>query len=84
MRPVPTGASGGAAPMAEAAHQTARLVFLTRASNGTAEIYRRSGLIISREQGLRYVAGFAVPVLMSCHQRWDTCGAVAVAALVGL
>ena len=27
--------------------------------------YRRSGLVISREQGLRYDAGFAVPVLMS-------------------
>ena len=26
---------------------------------------RRSGLVISREQGLRYDAGFAVPVLMS-------------------
>ena len=28
-------------------------------------MYRRSGLVISREQGLRYDAGFAVPVLMS-------------------
>ena len=32
---------------------------------GNAEIYRRSGLVISREHGLRYDAGFAVPVLMS-------------------
>ena len=32
---------------------------------GNAEMYRRSGLIISREQGLLYDAGFAVPVLMS-------------------
>ena len=33
---------------------------------GNAETYRRSGLIISHaEQGLRYDAGFAVPVLMS-------------------
>ena len=32
---------------------------------GNAERYRRSGLVISREQGLRYDAGFAVPVLMS-------------------
>ena len=32
---------------------------------GKAEMYRRSGLIISREQVLRYDAGFAVPVLMS-------------------
>ena len=30
-----------------------------------AEMYRRSGLVISREHGLRYDAGFAVPVLMS-------------------
>ena len=32
---------------------------------GNAEMYRRSGLVISREQRLRYDAGFAVPVLMS-------------------
>ena len=32
---------------------------------GNAEMYRRSGLVISREQGLRYDAGFAVPMLMS-------------------
>ena len=32
---------------------------------GNAEMYRRSGLVILREQGLRYDAGFAVPVLMS-------------------
>ena len=32
---------------------------------GNAEMYRRGGLVISREQGLRYDAGFAVPVLMS-------------------
>ena len=32
---------------------------------GNAEMYRRSGLVISREQGLRYDAGFALPVLMS-------------------
>ena len=32
---------------------------------GNAEMYRQSGLIISREQGLRYDAGFAVPLLMS-------------------
>ena len=30
-----------------------------------ADTYRRGGLIISREQGVRYDAGFAVPVLMS-------------------
>ena len=32
---------------------------------GNAEIYRRSGLVISHEQGLCYAAGFAVPLLMS-------------------
>ena len=32
---------------------------------GNAEVYRRSWLIISREQGLRCDAGCAVPVLMS-------------------
>ena len=32
---------------------------------GNAEMYRRCGLIISREQGLHYDAGFAVPVMMS-------------------
>ena len=30
-----------------------------------SEDYRRSGLVISREQGLRYDSGFAVPVLIS-------------------
>ena len=33
--------------------------------SGNAEMYRRSGLVISREQGLRYDAGLAVPVFMS-------------------
>ena len=32
--------------------------------DGTEE-YRRSGLVISREQGLCYDSGFAVPILMS-------------------
>ena len=32
---------------------------------GNAEMYRRGGLVISREQGLGYDAGFAWPVLMS-------------------
>ena len=31
----------------------------------TAEMCCRTGLVISREQGFRYVTGFAVPVLMS-------------------
>ena len=32
---------------------------------GNAEMYRRTGLVILREQGLRYDAGFVLPVLMS-------------------
>ena len=43
----------------------AMLLQVVTAQWGNAEMYRRSGLIISREQGLRYDAGFAVPVLMS-------------------
>ena len=31
---------------------------------GSAEMYRRSGLVMSCEQGMRYDAGFASPVLM--------------------
>ena len=41
-----------------------QLLLLT-VQRGNAEMYRRSGPIISREQGLHYDAGFAVPVLMS-------------------
>ena len=33
--------------------------------NDNVIMYRRSGLVISREQVLRYDAGFAVAVLMS-------------------
>ena len=40
-------------------------LLLVTVQRGNAEMYRRSGLVISREQGLRYDAGFAVPVLMS-------------------
>ena len=32
---------------------------------GNAELYRQSRLVILHEQGLRYDAGFVVPVLMS-------------------
>ena len=32
---------------------------------GNAEMYRQSGMISSRDQGLRCDAGFAVPVMMS-------------------
>ena len=40
-------------------------LLLVTVQRGNAEMYRRSGLIISREQGLRFDADFAVPVLMS-------------------
>ena len=45
--------------------QHARAQLATEFLRGNTEMYRRSGLVISREQGLRYDAGFAVPVLMS-------------------
>ena len=41
-----------------------RLLSVT-VQRGNAEMYRRSALVISRGQGLRYDAGFAVAVLMS-------------------
>lgn len=31
-------------------------------------MHRKSGFIISREHGMRYDAGFAVPMLMSCQK----------------
>ena len=40
-------------------------LLLVTVQRGNAEMYRRSGLVISREQGLRYDAGFAVTVLVS-------------------
>ena len=41
-----------------------RLLSVT-VQRGIAEMYRRSGLVISREQGLPYDVGFAAPVLIS-------------------
>ena len=38
---------------------------LLSVQRGNGEMYCRSGLLISREQGLRYDAGFAVPVQTS-------------------
>ena len=35
-----------------------------KVQRGNAEMFRRAGLIISREEDLRYDAGFAVTVLM--------------------
>ena len=31
---------------------------------GNAEMYRQSVLVVSREEGVRYAAGFTVPVLI--------------------
>ena len=45
-------------------HWAMQLLSVT-VQRGNAEMYRQSGLVISREQGLCYDAGFAVPVLMS-------------------
>ena len=45
-------------------HNAMQLLSVT-VQRGNAEMYRRSGLVISREQDLRYDAGFAMPVLMS-------------------
>ena len=43
----------------------AMLLLSVTVQRENAEMYCRSGLVISREQGLRYDAGFPVPVLMS-------------------
>ena len=43
----------------------AMLLLSVTVQRGKPEMYRRSGLVISREQVLVYDAGFAVPVLMS-------------------
>ena len=45
--------------------RSAAFILVCTVQRGNAEMYRRSGLVISREQGLRYDAGFAVPVLTS-------------------
>ena len=45
-------------------HWAMQLLSVTE-QRGNAEMYRRSGLIISREQSMRYDAALAVPVLMA-------------------
>ena len=57
-------AESGRIPKGEFVRLAMQLLSVT-VQRGNAEIFRRSGLVISREQGLRYDAGFAVPVLMS-------------------
>ena len=62
-------AERGCVPKATFVRWAMQLLSVT-VQRGNAEMYRRSGLVISREQGLGYDAGFAVPVLMSL---WDMC-----------
>ena len=62
-------AKGGRIPTGAFVRWAMQLLSVT-VQRGNDEMYRRSGLVMSREQGLRYDAGFAVPVLMSC---WDMC-----------
>ena len=57
-------AERGHIPKGTSVRWAMRLLSVT-VQRGNAEMYRRRGLVISREQGLRYDAGFAVPVLMS-------------------
>ena len=57
-------AESGRIPKGEFVRWAIQLLSVT-VQRGNAEMYRRSGLIISREHGLRYDAGFAVPMLMS-------------------
>ena len=57
-------AEGGRTPMGAFVRSAMQLLSV-KVQRGNAEMYRRSGLIISREQGLHYDAGFAVPLLMS-------------------
>ena len=54
----------GRIPRGAFVHWEMQLLSVT-VQRGEAEMYRRSGLFISREQGLCYDVGFAVPVLMS-------------------
>lgn len=50
-----------------------------RSRNGRlSEVYRRSGLLISREQGMRYDAGFVMPIL------WCQCRLRYIAGFVGM
>ena len=56
-------AESGRIPKGAAVRWAMQLLSVT-SQRGNAEMYHRSGLIVSREQGLRCNAGFAVPVLM--------------------
>ena len=57
-------AESGRIPKGAFARWAMQLLSVT-VQSGNAEMYRRSALVISREQVFRYDAGRAVPVLMS-------------------
>ena len=57
-------AESGRIPKGAFVHWAMQLMLVT-VQRGNAEMYRRKGLIISCEQGLRCDADFAVPVLVS-------------------
>ena len=59
-----TGCRPGRIPKGAFVRWAMQLLSVT-VQRGNAEMYRRSGLVISREQGLRYDAAFAVPLPMS-------------------
>ena len=58
-------AKSGRIPKGAFVRWAMQLLSVTTVQRGNDEMYRRSGLVISREQGLRYDACFAVPMLMS-------------------
>ena len=57
-------AESGRIPKGASVRWALQLLSVT-VQRGNAEMHGRSGLVISREQGLRYDARFALPVLMS-------------------
>ena len=56
-------AESGRIPKGAFARWATQLLSVT-VQRGNAKMYRQSGLMMSCEQGLRYNASFAVPVLM--------------------
>ena len=57
-------AESGRIPKGACVHWAMQLLSVT-VQRGNAEMYRRSGLVISQEQRLRYDAGFKFAVPMS-------------------
>ena len=75
-------AESGCIPMGAFVHWAMQLLS-AMVQRGEAEMYYRSGLVISHEQGLRYDVGFAVPVLThSDAVMGHVYGPVSVAVLV--